>query len=138
MVEAREPAPTEPAEDGEAELEDGITIRLQEARIETVEAVGPGETSGISVVAVVELENNSAEELDLGSAVVRLVDADDRAGDPGTGAPYAPLEGVVAPDGTARGTYVFRVSPGAEEDPFTLLVTHSADASTVLITAEAA
>ncbi|RCK70062.1 hypothetical protein DT076_08690 [Desertihabitans brevis] len=137
VVDDRLAGPTVEAEADSAELDGGITVRLAGAALQQVEAVGPGETSGTAVVVDLELTNQTDDPVGLDAAVVTLLDGADQIGLPGTGEPYSPFSGAVAPGDTAEASYVFRVTEGAQDEPFSLSVTHMPGAPTVVITGTA-
>ncbi|WP_114559660.1 hypothetical protein [Desertihabitans aurantiacus] len=137
VVDDRPAGPTVEAEEDSAELDGGITVRLTGTGLQQVEAVGPGETTGTAVVVELELTNETDDPVGLDAAVVTLLDGADQIGLPGTGEPYNPFSGAVAPGDTAEASYVFRVTEGAQDEPFTLSVTHTPGAPTVVITGTA-
>lgn len=137
VVESAAPGPTVEAEDEEAEIDGDVTVRLREASVRDVEAIGPGETAGAAVVVDLEIVNGGDAPVAVDSAVVVLTDADGNVATPGTAEPYVPFAGSVEPGGSASATYIFRIAAGLEDEPFELLVTYAAGAPSVLISGTA-
>lgn len=126
VIDAVAPGPVENAElDEVVALDSGVEISVTEIRGLSVEAVTPGEVAGPAVAATIRFENDSGEPLDVGNAMVSLVDAAGNVAPPTTSEPAAPAMGTLDDGGAAEGIYVFLVPEDTRND-ITLTVTHSA------------
>ena len=119
----------------EAETSSGLLGRLVDVERSKVEAKGPGETAGNGVVVTVELENTTDEPVPLEVAVVDVYDGSGAPavinyGDPRT----AEFAAVVPPGGSARATYVARLT--SEGDAITVTVSTEPGAPAVSFTGE--
>lgn len=108
-----------------------VVARVVEVDEVRGEAVLPGETTGPALQVTVELDNEGDQPLDLRGAVVNLYTG--KARTPATilsGPGAEPLPADLPPDGSARGTVVFRV-----DDPGALLEIELdiADAPTIVV-----
>lgn len=112
-----------------ASLNDGVTISLPSIKAMTAKAETPGEITGPAVAIEVRVQNNSKADIDVGSAVVTLVDSKGALAQPTTSDPYHALSGTVAPGASAVGTYVFRI-PTDDRQALTLSVEYIAGAPT--------
>ena len=123
--------PRGPVEDAELDevvaLDSGVEIAITEIRGLSVEAVTPGEVAGPAVAATIRFENDSGGPLDLGGAMVSLVDAAGNVAPPTTSEPAAPAMGTLDDGGAAEGTYVFLVPQDTRND-VTLTVDYAAGA----------
>lgn len=103
-----------------AELSDGVDVKLDDLRVESIDAVGPGEVGGRAVIAQIDITNGSDETLDLTRVWTQL----ERAGQvltPQTGGPYQPFTGTLAPGKSSTGTQVFALG-SVEPTRLSLLV----------------
>jgi len=112
-------------------LDTGVRVSVTEISGLTVEAETPGEVAGPAVAATIRFENESGHPLDLGGAMVTLVDAAGNVAAPTTSEPAAPTSGTLDDGGTAEGTYVFRMPEGTR-DAVTLTVDYAAGAPVVV------
>jgi len=132
VIEEAPPAPVEDAElDDVVELDTGVRISVTEITGVTVEANTPGEVAGPAVAATVRFENDSGEPLDIGGAMVSLLDAAGNVAAPTTSAPAAPAFGTLDDGAEAEGTYVFLL-PEDTRDDITLTVDYRAGAPVVV------
>jgi hypothetical protein len=132
VIDEAEPAPVEDAElDEVVELDTGVRISVTELSAVTVEATTPGEVAGPAVAAMVRFENDSGEPLDIGGAMVTLLDAAGNVAAPTTSSPAAPALGTLADGEAAEGTYVFLL-PEDTRDQITLTVDYQAGAPVVV------
>ena len=132
VIEEAPPVPVEDAElDDLVTLDTGVRVSVTEITGITVEAETPGEVAGPAVAATIRFENESGEPLDLGGAMVTLVDAAGNVAAPTTSEPAAPTSGTLDDGGTAEGTYVFRI-PEDTRHEITLTVDYSAGAPVVV------
>lgn len=86
-----------------------VQVSLKDLRRITVTANGPGETSGPAVSFVVEVRNDSAEQVDLGGFAVTATYGKSTPAIPSGAEPSKPLSGALTAGKSASGTYVFRV-----------------------------
>ena len=100
---------------------DRASVRLLEIRQIQAKARLPGEVSGPGLAITVEVDNKSADTLNLGSAVVTVKDSTGGPGAVMTGPPAKPLRGSLEEGEKATGVYVFAV-PEANRDPVTMFV----------------
>lgn len=132
VIDEAPPAPVQEAElDDVVTLDTGVRVSVTEITGLTVEAETPGEVAGPAVAATIRFENESGHPLDLGGAMVTLVDAAGNVAAPTTSEPAAPTSGTVDDGGTAEGTYVFRM-PEDTRNAITLTVDYSAGAPVVV------
>lgn len=132
VIEEAAPAPVTDAElDDEVELDTGVRIAITQIAGITVEARTPGEVAGSAVSATVRFENGSGEPLDIGGAMVSLLDAAGNVAPPTTASPAAPAFGTLQDGETAEGTYVFLV-PEDTRNEITLTVDYRAGAPVVV------
>ena len=132
VIDDAAPAPVEDADlDEVVELDTGVRISVTELSAVTVEANTPGEVAGPAVAAMVRFENDSGEPLDIGGAMVTLLDAAGNVAAPTTSSPAAPALGTLADGEAAEGTYVFLL-PEDTRDQITLTVDYQAGAPVVV------
>ena len=132
VIEEAPPAPVQDAElDDVVTLDTGVKVSVSEITEITVEAETPGEVAGPAVAATIRFENESGHPLDLGGAMVTLVDAAGNVAAPTTSEPAAPTSGTLDDGGTAEGTYVFRM-PEDSRNAVTLTVDYAAGAPVVV------
>jgi predicted small lipoprotein YifL len=132
VIEEAPPAPVEEAElDDTVTLDTGVRVSVTEISGITVEAETPGEIAGPAVAATIRFENASGKPLDLGGAMISLVDAAGNVATPTTSSPAAPTSGTLDDGGTAEGVYVFRMPQGTR-DTITLTVDYAAGAPIVV------
>lgn len=103
----------------------GVQVSIKDLRRITVTANGPGETSGPAVSFVVEVRNDSAEQVDLGGFAVTATYGKSTPAIPSGAKPSKPLSGALATGKSASGTYVFRV-PKTGSKTITVQVTSDA------------
>jgi hypothetical protein len=130
-----EEAPAAPVQEAELDdvvtLDTGVRVSVTEITGLTVEAETPGEVAGPAVAATIRFENESGHPLDLGGAMVTLVDAAGNVAAPTTSEPAAPAGGTLDDGGTAEGTYVFRM-PEDTRNAVALTVDYAAGAPVVV------
>lgn len=130
-----DPTPPAPVHDADLDevvtLETGVRVSVVEIAGITVEAETPGEVAGPAVAATVRFENESGEPLDVGGAMVVLLDAAGNVAAPTTSAPAAPAIGSIDDGDTAEGIYVFRI-PEDTRHEITLTVDYAAGAPVVV------
>lgn len=130
-----EDAPAVPVQDAQLDevvtLETGVRVSVVELTGITVEAETPGELAGPAVVATIRFENESGEPLDIGGAMVSLLDAAGSLAVPTTSSPAAPAIGTLDDGAVAEGTYVFRI-PEDTRHEITLTVDYAAGAPVVV------
>jgi hypothetical protein len=130
-----EPAPPAPVHDATLDevvaLDTGVRVSVVEITGITVEAETPGEVAGPAVAATIRFENESGEPLDLGGAMVALLDAAGNIAAPTTSEPAAPAFGSIDDGETAEGIYVFRI-PEDTRHEITLTVDYAAGAPVVV------
>ena len=132
VIEEAPAAPvTDAAMDDDVLLETGIRVSVVEISGITVEAETPGEVAGPAVAATIRFENTSGEPLDLGGAMVSLLDAAGNVAVPTTSTPAAPMTGTLDDGAGAEGTYVFRI-PEDTRNEITLTVDYAAGAPIVV------
>ncbi|RXZ71956.1 hypothetical protein [Agromyces albus] len=132
VIEEAPPAPVEDADlDDVVTLDTGVRVSVAEISAITVEAETPGELAGPAVAATIRFENESGEVLDVGGAIVSLVDAAGNVAVPTTSSPAAPAIGTVDDGEAAEGTYVFRI-PEDTRNEITLMVDYAAGAPVVV------
>lgn len=132
VIEEAPAAPvTDAAMDDDVLLETGIRVSVVEISGITVEAETPGEVAGPAVAATIRFENTSGEPLDLGGAMVSLLDAAGNVAVPTTSTPAAPMTGTLDDGAGAEGTYVFRI-PEDTRNEITLTVDYAAGAPVVV------
>ena len=132
VIEEAPPAPIEDAElDDVVTLDTGVRVSVAEITGITVEAETPGEVAGPAVLATIRFENESGEPLDLGGAMVSLLDAAGNLAAPTTSSPAAPASGTLDDGEAAEGTYVFRM-PEDTRNAITLTVDYAAGAPVVV------
>ncbi len=132
VIEEAAPAPVTDAQlDDEVELDTGVRISVTDTAEITVEATTPGEVAGPAVAVTLRFENGSAEALDIGGAMVTLLDAAGNVAAPTTSSPAAPPLGTLQNGEAAEGTYVFLV-PEDTRDEITLTVDYQAGAPVVV------
>jgi hypothetical protein len=111
-----------------AALRDGVEVSLVGITSTSIEAVGPGDTSGPAIAVTVRVRNGSKESISVDNAVITMLyGKKGTVATPSPADPAKPLEGTVERDGSAEGTYVFRV-PAKTQDKVTVLVTYTAGA----------
>lgn len=109
----------------------GVSVAITSVTAMTATAQGPGEVSGPALRIEVSVDNTSGHALDLSNTAVTLTDSE---GNPGSGMLASPanwLDGEVASDTSATGTYVFTL-PEDARDPITVTV----QVDTTMTTAE--
>lgn len=130
-----DPAPPAPVHDADLDevvtLDTGVRVSVAEITGITVEAETPGELAGPAVAATIRFENLSGEPLDLGGAMVVLLDAAGNLAAPTTSAPAAPAIGSLDDSESAEGVYVFRI-PEDTRNEITLTVDYAAGAPVVV------
>jgi len=131
IEEAPAPPVTDAAMDDDVLLETGVKVSVVEISGITVEAETPGEVAGPAVAATIRFENASGEPLDLGGAMVSLLDAAGNVAVPTTSSPAAPMTGMLDDGAGAEGTYVFRI-PEDTRNEITLTVDYAAGAPVVV------
>ncbi len=132
VIEEAAPAPVQDAElDEVVTLDTGVRVSVVELTGITVEAETPGEVAGPAVAATIRFENGSGDPLDVGSAMVTLLDAAGNVAAPTTSSPAAPAIGTVEVGGATEGTYVFRIPPDTRNE-ITLTVDYAAGAPVVV------
>lgn len=110
-----------------------VAVDLTSVTTTSLTAQTPGEYTGDAVVVEVRISNEADAALPLDAAVVTLTAEDGDVGI-GTGAaPYAPLQGEVAPGEAATGTYVFMLDP-ADGRSVTLRVGYAAGGPVAVFT----
>lgn len=101
------------------------------ADVET-ESQTPGEVGGPGVALTIEIDNGSAESIDVGNVIVDLVDSTGASATPiGTGS--TPFSGAIAAGDSASGVYVFTIDEAVRGD-VTIRISYSADEPIVLFT----
>lgn len=132
VIEEAPPAPMQDAElDDVVTLDTGVRVSVVEIAGITVEAETPGELAGPAVAATIRFENESGEPLDVGGAMVSLVDAAGNVGAPTTSSPAAPTIGTIDDGDATEGIYVFRIPEDTRND-ITLTVDYAAGAPVVV------
>ena len=121
--------------DTPAVLPSGITVSLSRVRRADVPANTPGEIAGPAVIADVRISNGSSSALDLGSAVVNLIDESGTPGRATTAGPADPFTDVLQPGGSLDGVYVFGVPAGAIS-PIQISVSYAGGAPTALFSGD--
>lgn len=122
---AKSPEVVRVALSDDASLADSITVRVARVTSKVVQGVGPGESTGPAVVAVIEIDNDSSKAVNVDSAMVSLTfgkKAD--VGIPMTDG-SRPFVGQLKPGTSVAGTYVFGV-PKAAQKSFNLSVAYTA------------
>ena len=111
-----------------AALDDGVEVSLVGIESTSIEAVGPGDTSGPAIAVTVRVRNGSKESINVDDAVITMLfGKKGTVATPSPADPANPLSGAIEPDGSVEGTYVFRV-PEKTQDKVTVLVTYTAGA----------
>ncbi|MBT2517545.1 hypothetical protein J7E29_08895 [Streptomyces sp. ISL-90] len=132
VIEEAPPVPVQDADlDDVVRLDTGVRVSVVEISGITVEAKTPGELAGPAVAATIRFENESGEALDLGGAIVSLLDAAGNVATPTTSSPAAPANGTVDDGEAVEGTYVFRI-PEDTRNEITLMVDYAAGAPIVV------
>lgn len=109
-----------------AEVEDGVTVRIEQTEAIDAEATLPGEIAGPAVVFDLVAENQTKEPIDLVAVVVECADATGAPCGRISSDPAKPFTGTLEPGGTAEGRYVF-VLPKKQRKNVTLTVTLTGD-----------
>jgi hypothetical protein len=116
----------------DADLGNGVKVRV--TKIENVkgEAQGPGEIAGPAVRVTVEVSNQTEKEVPMDLALVNLYYGTDKTPASTLSGPgAAPLAKPVPAGQTASGTYVFTV-PADQRNPLTVEFSYTTDAPTVI------
>jgi hypothetical protein len=92
------------------EFDPGVSARVVEVDEVQVKALGAGETSGPALAVTVEMTNASDGPVDLSGLAVTARTLDGVPAVSSRAEPAEELVGVLQPDQSATGTYVFRVS----------------------------
>lgn len=106
---------------------DGVTAELTSISAIEGQAQGIGEIAGPALRVALAITNGTPDPLSLDLAIVNLVYGRNRVpatllyGDPAT----APFSGMLAPDATVSGVYVFTVPPD-QRDPILIEVNYEA------------
>jgi hypothetical protein len=128
------PVPLTDGSSGTAEFGTEVAARLAGVARVDGQGQGLGEDSGPALAVTVQMDNGTAEPLDLSFVAVTLLDD---AGNPGQvllGDPRsAPFTGPLAPGGTAEATYVLRL-PDPGTTGVTVTVSYGAEAPTAVFT----
>jgi hypothetical protein len=104
---------------------DGITISLTDLSQVDAQTHVPGEVSGPAVRVSIEIGNSGAQPVDLTSVVVELSDSDGAPGIPVSTADSKSFDGMLDPNASITGVYVFRV-PVDRRDPILIAVSYAA------------
>jgi hypothetical protein len=132
VIEEAPPVPVQDAElDDVVMLDTGVRVSVAAVEGITVTAETPGEVAGPAVAATVRFENESGEPLDVGGAMVSLLDAAGDLATPTTSSPADPAIGTIEDGAAAEGTYVFRI-PEDTRHEITLMVDYAAGAPIVV------
>jgi hypothetical protein len=132
VIEEAQPVPVQDADlDDVVTLDTGVRVSVAEITGITVEAQTPGEVAGPAVAATIRFENESGQPLDLGGAMVSLLDAAGNVAAPTTSSPAAPANGTLGDGEAAEGTYVFMI-PEDTRHEITLTVDYAAGAPMVV------
>lgn len=119
-----------------AEVEPGVTARIDGVESLQVEAKTPGEVNGPAVAVTIIIDNQGADPIDVSSAMVSLFGSADVLGQPTTSDPYAPFSGVIEPGAIGTGTYVFLL-PEDARDALTVSVQYMAGKTIALFSGQA-
>jgi hypothetical protein len=119
------------AMDAVAAFGDGVRARI--VALQATDAVGrlPGERSGPAVLVTVEVENASAETINLDLVVVDLSTGEGVPANLIADPEQVPLQGELPPGETREGAYLFTM-PLEDRDDVRVSVAYSADAPTVV------
>ena len=121
--------------DEKAELPGDIAVTLRSVEAEEVTGETPGELSGPALAVTVRVTNDSNEELDLGSTVVTLTDANGVPGQATTAGGANPFTGVVAAGSHLDAVYVFGIS-GADTSSVQVTVSYAGGAPVALFSGD--
>lgn len=106
-------------------LQTGAIVEVKSISAQTVEAETPGDVAGSAVAVVVRVTNDSAEPLNVSSAVVTLETVEGDLGIPTIAGGASALSGDIAPQASAEGRYLFMLDPPSGRD-ITISVNYAA------------
>lgn len=117
--------------DESAEFGDGVQARVVAVVPTHAEAHLPGERSGPGVIITLELRNTTSRAVDVDNVTVDLAQPDGTSYTPITDRDLRAISGMVPPNGTVTGQYLFAVDKGYRHDA-RLLIKYAADAPTAV------
>ena len=98
-------------DDGEAEFDSGLEVKLVTVKRTEVTGTGIGAANGPAYDIVIELDNDSDKKIDLSAVVVNVYTGKEPTpATPADAKGAAPLSGSVAAGATVRGRYFFGVT----------------------------
>jgi len=116
----------------EAQFGEGLGVHVESVEDSTVSGIYPGEISGPGVVVRLTFSNGSAVAVDLDGVRVNASLPDGTPASALEGPPAQAPTGVLAPDSTAEGTFVFSLPQGTASS-LTLEITSTSSADVVMI-----
>lgn len=135
-VEPREQGTAKPVRLDKAQSDGGVEVSLVSIKSRKIEAVGPGEIGGASLVVTVRISNDTKNDLDVDSAYVTLMDSKGRMAVGLTNDPSRPFSESIGVGKSATGVYVFRVPTKARSN-ITVSVTYSLSHKTAVFVGDA-
>lgn len=120
-----------------AEFGTGVTAKIVSIDAVQAEAHGPGEVAGPGLKIVVEVTNGTAKAISLDAVVITVYDSEDRPGVQMSMSGSDPMRGSLAAGKSAKGTYVFTLSPD-HRNPVTVNFSYSSEAPVVLFVGKTA
>jgi len=119
-------------DDGEAEFDSGLEVKLVTVKRTEVTGTGIGAANGPAYDIVIELDNDSDKKIDLSAVVVNVYTGKEPTpATPADAKGAAPLSGSVAAGATVRGRYFFGVT--AYGDVVRVTLSTSADSGLVVL-----
>ena len=119
-------------DDGEAEFDSGLEVKLVTVKRTEVTGTGIGAANGPAYDIVIELDNDSDKKIDLSAVVVNVYTGKERTpATPADAKGAAPLSGSVTAGATVRGRYFFGVT--AYGDVVRVTLSTSADSGLVVL-----
>ena len=119
-------------DDGEAEFDSGLEVKLVTVKRTEVTGTGIGAANGPAYDIVIELDNDSDKKVDLSAVVVNVYTGKERTpATPADAKGAAPLSGSLAAGATVRGRYFFGVT--AYGDVVRVTLSTSADSGLVVL-----
>lgn len=95
--------------DRPAEFGTGVTVDVAGTRAVTVTGRGPGQLSGPAVAVSLKLTNGTDRSIDVTNSVIAAFYGDDVPANESTSSPAKPWRGMVKPESSITGTYVFLI-----------------------------
>ena len=119
-------------DDGEAEFDSGLEVKLVTVKKTEVTGTGIGAANGPAYDIVIEVDNDSGKKIDLSAVVVNVYTGKDRTpATPADAKGAKPLAGSVAAGATVRGRYFFGVT--AYDGVVRVTLSTSADSGLVVL-----